>query len=279
MENNSISRKEQKLKEILGRLGSAVIAFSGGVDSSYLLYTAYQVLGNKVLAVTAESPTYPMFEVEEAKNFCRKHGIPHLLIASGELNDPQFCQNSSERCYYCKLRLLQQLWQIAKDKGFNQVLDGSNMDDLSDHRPGRKALKQLGVVSPLTEAGLRKEEIRKLSQKAGLSSWDKPSSACLASRISYGEPITIEKLKMIEKAEQFVRALGFRQIRVRVHNNLARLEISSQEMQGAISMDIARAITKELKKIGFTYIALDLEGYRSGSMNEILSQNQENKNE
>jgi len=277
MKNSTISQKEKKLKEILERIGSAVIAFSGGVDSSYLLYAAYQVLGNKVLAVTAESPAYPMFEVEEAKGFCQKHGIPHLLIVSEELDDPQFCQNSSERCYFCKLGLFQQLWQIAKDKGFSQVLDGSNVDDLSDHRPGRKAASQLRVLSPLTEAGLGKDDIRELSQKAELSSWDKPSSACLASRISYGNPITIEKLKKIEKAEMILRDLGFRQFRVRVHDNLARIEIRRQEMEQALSLDFTNAIAKELKKIGFTYITLDLEGYRSGSMNEILSKKEENK--
>ena len=272
MKNTSIFQEEKRLKKIIEKLGSAIIAFSGGVDSSYLLYTAHQVLGDKVLAVTAESPTYPAFEIEEAKQFCRKYGIPHMLISSKELSNPKFCRNSTNRCYFCKLELFQQLWQIANDKSFKQVLDGSNVDDLADHRPGRKAGQKLGVISPLIEAGLGKEKIRELSRKAGLASWDKPTFACFASRIPYDSPITIEKLKMIEQAEEVVRLQGFKQFRVRMHNNLARLEISPAEMPRALSLEFANLITKEFKRIGFIYVTLDLQGYRSGSMNEVLTE-------
>jgi uncharacterized protein len=270
IKNKDTLRKEDKLNNVLKSLGSAAVAFSGGTDSSYLLYTAHKLLGKNVLAITAESPIYTEHELEEAIQFCRKYDIPHILVDIKILNDHRFYLNSIERCYFCKWNLFQEFWRIAKERGFEHVLDGSNVSDLVDRRPGRRALKELGVRSPLTEAGLAKEEVRELSRQAGLLSWDKPSFACLASRINYGNPITIEKLKKIEEAEKLVRKMGFKEFRVRLHDNLARLEISKREMKNVLTPEMAIKISKELKKIGFTYVTLDLEGFRSGSMNEIL---------
>jgi uncharacterized protein len=270
IKKKDILQKEEHLKSVLSSIGSAVIAFSGGTDSSYLLYTAHKLLGDNVLAVTGESSIYTEFELEEAKQFCRTYDISHHLVTIKVLSDHRFYLNSIERCYFCKWNLFQEFWRIAKERGFEHVLDGSNTSDLADHRPGRRALKELGVRSPLMEARLAKEEIRELAREAGLLSWDKPSFACLASRINYGNPITIEKLKKIEKAEEMVRKLGFKEFRVRLHDNLARLEISKIEMKKALSPEVTIKLAQEIKKLGFTYVTLDLEGFRSGSMNESL---------
>jgi uncharacterized protein len=270
IKKKDILQKEEHLKSVLRIIGSAVIAFSGGTDSSYLLYTAHKLLGDNVLAVTGESSIYTEYELEEAKQFCRTYDISHHLVTINVLSDHRFYLNSVERCYFCKWNLFQEFRRIAKERGFEHVLDGSNISDLAEHRPGRRALKELGVRSPLMEAGLAKEEIRELAREASLLSWDKPSFACLASRINYGNPITIEKIKKIEKAEKMVRKLGFKEFRVRLHDNLARLEISKIEMKNALAPEVTIKLAQEIKKLGFTYVTLDLEGFRSGSMNESL---------
>ncbi|MCD6451081.1 MAG: ATP-dependent sacrificial sulfur transferase LarE [Acidobacteria bacterium] len=266
----SLSAKEKRLKEIIEGYGSLVVAFSGGVDSSYLTYIAHQVLGERMLAITADSPTYPVHELKEAKEFAKKWSIPHKVINSNELDVPKFRENPEDRCYYCKKELLTSLIEIAKEEGFSFVAEGSTLDDLSDFRPGRRAISELGVKSPLIEAGLSKEEVRNLSRKAGLSTWNKPSFACLASRFPYHHPITKEKLVMVERAEEVLRELGFHQFRVRHHQELARIELESEDIKRAVSPEVKRKIVKAFKEIGYHFIALDLEGYRQGSMNEPL---------
>jgi uncharacterized protein len=266
----NILSKEKRLKEIVSGYGSLVVAFSGGVDSSYLTYIAHQVLGKRMLAVTAVSAIFPSYQLEEAKEFTGNRGIPHLVIHSNELSSPQFRDNPPERCYYCKRELLLNLIEIAKKKGYSLVAEGSNLDDLSDFRPGRKAITELGANSPLIEAGLSKEEIRRLSRKAGLPTWNKSSSACLASRFPYRYPITEPELKMVEKGEEVLRELGFSQFRVRHHGDLARIEVGKSKIKRAISPEIAARIAVAFKKIGYNYITLDIEGYRQGSMNEPL---------
>lgn len=262
--------KLQNLREILQGMDSLLLAYSGGVDSTFLLKVATDVLGEKVLAVTAVSPTYPQEEHQAACEIARLLGARHISISTDELEDPNFCGNPPERCYYCKQELFRKLKHIASREGISFVVDASNLDDCSDYRPGRKAAEEIGVRSPLIEAGLSKQEIRNFSRELGLPTWDKPSMACLASRFPYGETITPEKLVRVEQAEKLLRALGFRQVRVRSHGKLARIEVDADRLSELAAPGLRQKVVNALKEMGFVYVTLDLQGYRTGSLNEAL---------
>lgn len=263
--------KLEKLNNRIKELKRVIVAFSGGVDSTFLLKVCLDVLGKEnVLAVTARSSTYPTREFEEAKKLAESLGANHEIIISEELEVPGFSDNPPERCYYCKKELFGKLLKMARERGFNYVLDGSNADDTGDFRPGMKAKDELGVLSPLKEAGLTKAEIRALSRKMGLPTWNKPSFACLASRFPYGEKITKEKLNRVEKAEDLLNSLGFVQYRVRSHGDLARIEVSPGEIERFFDKALREKVVAGLKELGFLYVSLDLAGYRTGSMNEGL---------
>ncbi len=263
-------RKLGNLKQYLKELNSVAVAFSSGVDSTFLLKVAHEVLGNRVIAVTAESCSFPKRELNEAKAFCEKEGICHITCESEELEIEGFSQNPKNRCYLCKRELFEKIQKIADENGMESIVEGSNMDDNGDYRPGLQAVAELGVKSPLREAGLTKEEIRILSQQYGLSTWNKQSFACLSSRFVYGEVINEEKLGMVDKAEQLLMDLGFHQIRVRIHGMIARIEIMPEEFQKLLQEDIRSQIVDRFKAYGFQYITMDLLGYRTGSMNETL---------
>ena len=265
-----MEEKLTSLKRILSNMGSALIAFSGGVDSTFLLKVAHDVLGNRVVAATASSETYPASELEAAKKIARKLGVKHLVIQTDELSKQNFAKNSPQRCYFCKRELFSRLNKIAKEQDLNQVADASNYDDLADFRPGMQAGQELGIRSPLKEACLTKAEIRSLSHKMNLPTWNKPSLACLASRIPYGTKITREKLKRVDEGERFLRGLGIRQLRIRDHDGMARIEVAQEEMSLFGQEKMVRLIIDKLKKLGYTYVTLDLQGYRPGSMNEVL---------
>lgn len=261
--------KMDRLREIIRGLESVCIAFSGGVDSTFLTKISKDLLGENVLAVTATSPAYPEREVLEAIELAKELGVRHLLIESGEMEIPAFSDNRPDRCYHCKTDLFRRLKELANEYGLKHVIDGSNYDDSVDYRPGRKAALERGVKSPLYEAGLTKKEIRLLSKKMGLRTWNKPSFACLSSRIPYNERITIEKLRQIEEAEDLLRGLGLSQFRVRHHNEIARIEVMPEEFLQILNN--RAVIIERLKALGFLYITLDLTGYRTGSMNEVFS--------
>jgi pyridinium-3,5-biscarboxylic acid mononucleotide sulfurtransferase len=258
------------LKKHIETLGSMAVAYSGGVDSTFLLKIAHDVLHEQVIAVTAASSTYPERECREAFDFTKKAGINHVLFHSEELDIEGFSDNPVNRCYLCKNELFSKIKEIAAQKGIEYVAEGSNMDDLSDYRPGMQAIKELGIVSPLKEAGLKKDDIRRLSKEMGLPTWDKPAFACLSSRFPYGHQITRAKLQMVDKAEQYLMDLGFRQVRVRHHGDMARIEISPRERSRFVDAHLMDKIYEKFKELGFAYTALDLKGYRTGSMNEVI---------
>lgn len=265
-----IHEKYQDLLGYLKSLESVVVAFSSGVDSTFLLKAAKEALGDRVLAVTASSCSFPERELKEAKAFCEQMGIRHVICKSEELDIEGFRQNPKNRCYLCKHELFEKIWAIAEENHMRAVVEGSNVDDDGDYRPGLMAVKELGVKSPLRQVGLTKAEIRELSKELDLPTWDKQSFACLSSRFVYGETISEEKLQMVDKAEQLLLDLGFHQLRVRIHGMMARIEVSPDELPRLVQEDIRKQVYQYLKKLGFTYVTMDLGGYRMGSMNETL---------
>lgn len=258
------------LKEYLKKLQSVAVAYSSGVDSTFLLKVAKDVLKDQVIAVTAKSCSFPKRELDEALLFCEEEGIKHVICETDELSIEGFAKNPPDRCYICKKAIFNNFINAAKAHGITNVVEGSNLDDEGDYRPGLKAISELNIISPLRECNLTKADIRALSKHLGLSTWEKPSYACLSSRFVYGETITAEKLAMVEKAEQLLMDMNFHQIRVRMHGMAARIEIDSSEFSRIVDDKIRTKIYKEFKNIGFTYVSLDLLGYRTGSMNETL---------
>jgi uncharacterized protein len=265
-----LQQKYDRLRDTLAEMGGVVVAYSGGVDSTLLLSVAHEVLGDRALAVTAFSETYPSREGEAALELARSLGIPLVPIETSELNIGNFAENPPDRCFYCKSELFTRLRAVAQERGIPFVADGSNADDLGDQRPGREAAAQLRVRSPLLEAGLTKQDIRDLSKERGLPTWDKPSLACLASRFPYGDRITAEKLSQVAQAEVFLRDKGFSQVRVRHHGNIARIEVDPQDVPRLTDDGLRSAVVAQLRELGFTYVTVDLQGFRSGSMNEPL---------
>ncbi len=262
--------KKKKLISILKQYDNLIVAFSGGVDSTFLLKVAYEILKENVIAVTARSPVHPERETDFATEFAKNLGIKHIVIKSKEMGQADFVANTKYRCYVCKKLLAQDLIKLASDMGIKNIAHGANMDDLDDFRPGFKAAEEMGIVSPLVDAGMTKKDIRMLSKEIGIVTWDKPSMACLASRIPYGTPITGETLNMIDRAEEFILSIGFIPCRVRYHNEVARLEVSPGDFERLFDEKTRIAIISKLKEIGFLYISLDLEGYIQGSMNRSI---------
>ena len=270
MKKNSIMEKYEKLKQAVKEKNKILIAFSGGVDSSLVAKIAYDVLGKKALAITLTSETFSKRELENAKRIAKEIGIPHKTVKSSELRNDKFVKNPENRCYYCKKEEALILKRIANEKGIKYIADGVNLSDFNEHRPGIKAVNEQGFIHPLVEAGIKKYDVKYLAKAVGLSNWDMSSTTCIASRIPYNEKITKEKLKRIEDAESFILSLGFKQVRVRSHGDIARIEVSKDEIEKFTDTRIQKKVANKLRKIGFRYVTVDLEGYRSGSMDEVL---------
>lgn len=265
--------KLRKLRDNIKALESVVVAFSGGVDSSLVAKVSYDVLGDKALAITARSETYPPHEYEEAKKIAKEIGISHMTIDTSELGIKGFAENPPNRCYFCKSELFGKLREIAKEKGYKTVADGANLDDTGEYRPGLDAAKELEVRSPLKESGLRKADIREISKHLKLSNWDKPSYACMSSRFPYGQSITEDKLTVVASAENYLRSIGLKQFRVRHHDTIARIEVLPEDIALLMQDGKRKELVKKFKEIGYKYVTIDMEGYRSGSMNEVLVSN------
>lgn len=266
-----VYRREAALVERLSALPSLIVAYSGGVDSAYLALVATRTLGDRALCVTADSASYPERHRAMARSIAQQFGLRHEIIETAELANPAYRANHADRCYHCKHELFTGLTALARARGFAAVADGNNADDRGDYRPGRRAAREFGVISPLDDAGLAKSDIRQLSMEAGLPTWDEPASACLSSRIPYFSEVTPEKLSAIERGEEALRDLGFRVLRVRHHGDVARIELGRDEMARALDPEISKAIDTALRAIGFKYVALDLKGYRLGSLNETIT--------
>ncbi len=263
-----MNEKLIQLRESLAAMGSLVVAYSGGVDSTFLIKVAHDVLGDAAIAVTADSASMPRDELRQAQALASEIGVQHVCLATAELNDPRYLANTSERCYFCKHHTFGALVDYAREHGYACVADGMNVDDLQDRRPGLRAAQEHQVSHPLQEVGLTKAEIRQLARELGLPNWDKPAAACLSSRIPYGDVVTIDKLGQIEQAERYLRQQGFNQLRVRYHGQVARLELEAADFPRAV--ELRDGIVAALRDIGFHYVTLDLSGFRSGSMNEVL---------
>lgn len=266
-----LDQKEQKLFSVLRPLGRVIVAYSGGSDSAYLAWAARQALGDNAVAITADSASIPESHKRDAVEFAREHGIHHEFIETHEFENPDYSANNADRCFHCKDELFRVLDEVKAQRGIPHVVYGVNVDDLGDYRPGQNAARLHEVKAPLVEAGITKAELRELSRRAGLSTWDRPAAACLSSRIPYGTAVTRERVKTVEAGEEAIKALGFRQYRVRYHGEVVRIEIDRAEMQKALTLDMAAAFTRIFKDLGFKYVTLDLEGYRQGAMNEVLN--------
>lgn len=266
-----MQEKQDQLFANLQTMQRVIVAFSGGTDSAYLAWAASRVLGEKALAVTANSASLPETHKCDAEAFVKQFGIAHEYIRTREFDNPDYTRNSPDRCFHCKDELFTRLEELGRERGIRDVVYGVNLDDLGDYRPGQNAARQHKVTAPLADAGLSKNEIRELSRLAGLPTWDRPASACLSSRIPYGTPVTIQTVKTVETGEDRIKSLGFRQCRVRYHGELARIEIAPEEMGRALSLDMAQRFAVIFKELGFQYVTLDLEGYRQGSLNEVLN--------
>jgi uncharacterized protein len=266
-----ISQKEQKLFDVLRNLERVIVAYSGGTDSAYLAWAAHRVLGERALAITADSASIPASHKRDAEDFVRNFGIPHEYIETREFENPDYIKNDANRCFHCKDELFNRLEEVAQARGIANIVYGVNQDDLGDYRPGQNAAQQHRVKAPLVEAGLTKAEIRELSRIAGLPTWDRPAAACLSSRIPYGTPVTIQNIKTVEVGEEEMKALGFRQFRTRFHGELVRIEVARDEMEKALNLEMAGKLTAIFKKLGYKFVTLDLQGYRQGSLNELLA--------
>ena len=262
--------KSELLQENLASLGSLLVAYSGGTDSAFLAYAAHRALGDRMLAVIADSPSLPRKELADAMAFAERHGIPVRVLQTHELEKPEYARNDAQRCFHCKSELFTQMEETRARLGFERLAYGMNMDDRGEFRPGQKAAEMHGALAPLVDAGLSKKEIRTLAREAGLSLADKPASACLSSRIEYGREVTAENLAQVERAEEALHALGFAQVRVRHHGNLARIEIAREDLSRALTLSMLDRMTEAVRASGFLYVTLDTRGYRSGSMNDVL---------
>lgn len=264
------SAKEERLRALMRKIGTLLVAYSGGVDSSYLAYIATSELGENALCVLGISPSVSSVQREESASTAKKFGFRFSIVETDEFSDPNYVANPSNRCYFCKSELFEKLIAVAKSQGITTIVDGTNFDDIAEHRPGRLAADEKSVRSLLVEAGMTKQDIRERSRLHGLPTWDKPSSPCLSSRIAYGVPVTIERLTKIEKGEALLRNYGFREFRLRVHGDLARIEVSPEELEKILDRRIIQTLSQGIKKLGFRYVTLDLQGYRSGALNEAL---------